>query len=830
MTRRFAFISSRTIFRAGVVGAASILLFAMSMAPSFAAGDEGDVDVTNTETVQVLMDATADVENKRVYEQTALTGSGAVSFANPISESGLRNLDGFDGFDIKDGKQHVDASVDGYKRFRSVSSHTKDLPVDISVEYFLDGEPVEPGDVVGESGNLEVKYRVENMTGKTQTVTYPDGHGKTTETKEEVVIPMVGQLTTTLPASFTDVASDESNSAGDGRGGTKLSFTMTLFPPIGSSVAEFGYTAKIKDGVIPPANVNALPVNPLKSPSFKGGAASYEGGAESGQELTAGATEIDQNLLRLRDGAQELLAGLIKLRDGSRTLSAGLNNEAVPGAKKIGDGAGKLRDGTGKLNAGASKLADGTGRLNKGANKLADGAGRLEDGLNTAGEKAPALIDGLKQIKDGLQQVDNGLKKMGNKVGKGGKQLSEGITQLKAGIGTKSDDTTLLGGITTLRKAIKNQMIPGLDEALDPEDGIPASQQELECAANILYKLTDASAPKVTCQKPQVNAMVNLSAGQVIGVPAVILGDGLPGQPGMATQLEEAATGEDGLPKLKAGLEKLRAGLRDQALPGLAKISCGLDNMSMKDVCDPKAPGLLQGLKLVDAGVTKLVSGVVEGVGEGDDTAEDGTLRGGVNALQGGNQRIVDGGKALLDGLDKLSAGAGRLDGGAQKIAGGTGKLDAGAGKIADGADRLNEGAGRLEGGIFRLVDGLVAAADGASRIADGLDKAAEGGQKLPEGVQKLSNKGTKKLMEAGNSTATDYGQKYAVIEAGAQRAQTAAMAYGAPDGAVGMTAYQFELDGATGEGSRNTGRGVAALALFAIGGGVAMFRRRVLA
>ena len=41
--------------------------------------------------------------------------------------------------------------------------------------------------------------------------------------------------------------------AGDGKGGTKLSFTMTLFPPIGSDTATFGYTAEIADGVVPRA-------------------------------------------------------------------------------------------------------------------------------------------------------------------------------------------------------------------------------------------------------------------------------------------------------------------------------------------------------------------------------------------------------------------------------------------------------------------------------------------------------------------------------------------------------------------------------------------------
>ena len=170
---------------------------------------------------------------------------------------------------------------------------------------------------MGKSGTLEVRYRVTNTTGIEKDVVFEDGLGAQKTSRESVVIPMVGSLTTILPSDFTKVSSAEANAAGDGRGGTKLSFTMTLIPPIGNDTASFGYTAQITDGAIPKATLSALPVDPLQSPSFKGGAASYEDGAETGKELTAGATEIDANVLKLRDGARDLVVGILKLQDGA---------------------------------------------------------------------------------------------------------------------------------------------------------------------------------------------------------------------------------------------------------------------------------------------------------------------------------------------------------------------------------------------------------------------------------------------------------------------------------------------------------------------------------
>ena len=234
--------------RVAAVSATTALVGMLAAAPAVAT--EGDVQVVNTETVQVYTDATVAIDTKRIYEQLAVTGNGAVELSNPIETDGLRNLDGFGGFDVKDGQQVAELTVDGEQRLRTVSDYTGDLPLDVQVRYFLDGEPVEPGDVVGESGKLEVKYTVKNVTGVEQEVTFDDGKGGMVTKTVEVPIPMVGSLTTVAPPTFTNVESGEANMAGDGKGGTKLSFTMTLFPPIGSDTAEFGYTANISDGVV----------------------------------------------------------------------------------------------------------------------------------------------------------------------------------------------------------------------------------------------------------------------------------------------------------------------------------------------------------------------------------------------------------------------------------------------------------------------------------------------------------------------------------------------------------------------------------------------------
>ena len=436
-----------------------------------------------------------------------------MTVSDPVSPRNLRNLDGFGGFDVKNDRLVGTFDVDGERRVRTVSDFGKALPLKVRATYTLNGRTVQPGDVVGSDGTLGVHYVVQNVTGKQQDVSYDDGTGTKVTSSQDVVIPMVGSLTTTLPSGFTDVKSAEANMAGDGHGGTKLSFTMTLFGPIGSPTAEFGYTARVADGVVPPASISALPVSPLDSPSFKGGAASYKGGADTGATLTAGATQIDENVLKLRDGSATLLAGLLKLRAGADQLNTGLAGQAAPGANALATGAGQLKAGAAQLSGGAvaarngsTQLADGTGQLKTGADALAagarkvgdggalladktgeakagadqinDGAGQLKDGLDQASAKAPELIGGLEQVQTGLQQVDDGLAQLYGGIGQlpaKAKPLHDGIAQLQAGIGSVKDPASLAGGIDTIRGKIAEAVKAG--SSLDQlRGGVDASK------------------------------------------------------------------------------------------------------------------------------------------------------------------------------------------------------------------------------------------------------------------------------------------------------------------------------------------------------------------
>jgi putative membrane protein len=154
------------------------------------------------------------------------------------------------------------------------------------------------------------------------------------------------------------------------------------------------------------------------------------------------------------------------------------------------------------------------------------------------------------------------------------------------------------------------------------------------------------------------------------------------------------------------------------------------------------------------------------------------------------------------------------LSKGSSDLSKGVGDAAAGAGKLADGNKKIADGAGKL-------ANGLGDAADGSGQLADGLVQASDGAPQIVDGAQRLSTEGMGALTEAGKSTAQEFGSKYALIEAVNQRAADDGMAYGAPEGANGLTAYSLELAGENGESGRNMARGLGALAVFGLGAGL---------
>ncbi|MGN6245271.1 MAG: hypothetical protein ACTHQ3_16580 [Motilibacteraceae bacterium] len=871
----------KAVLVTGAGGVAGLLALAGPLSAAVAQNGGSPV-VTTSQTVKVQLDAQGKPGKAYLFTQVEAHGTGQASVQVPTSTSGLRNLDGFGGANVKDGRASYAFTVNGTAQQRTVANFTKSLPVSVEVAYTLDGKPVAAKDLAGRSGLLGVTYRVKNVSATPTEITYQDGSGKTVSETVDVVTPYVGQLQLDLPASFDDVRTtdDRADQAGNGRGGNLLAWTMVLFEPIGQVEQTFGFTAQVKDAALPAAHIQLLPVVPSRHPELKFGQDGFESGARTGRDLTAGATEIDANLLKLQAGASELLAGLSQLQDGANQLHDGLAAQALPGAQQLSAGLGQARagaqqlsdglsDGIPQLVAGAKQLAAGGRQVSGGAQQLSGGLDQLSTAFYNPGEKD--LTSGSQDLSAGLSLLAGGLTQLNDASSglpaakAGAAALASGVQQILAGVGKSGDPSTaatLYGGVAGLKDGINTKLLPGVDAlraaVYSTSSSAPGAYQKLGCAATILTDVINGtgtgSPARVNTPDPcYYDATKNPGAK----VPYLAgLTDTLIAAPDTYELSKTTTTGVRD--QLLASLSTILAPGDTTTTPnpttllgGLNAVKGGLSNpfCDKTKPTDPANPcGLLQGLELLETGFGQIRAGLSSGSTAKPGLAEGLTqLMAGLDAAIGGVGQLSTGASSANTGAGDLAEGIAQAGDGVEQLKVGAHQLADGAGQLADGltgqflpgvqkltaaqqgASDLADGLVKLDDGGKQLASGLSDAADGSTQLADGLAQAKAGDQQIVDGAGQLSAQGTKALVAAGQDAAKSYGREFAVMQALNEKGKNA-MPYGQPVGATdARAAYDLSIEpvghvGAT----NNAARGGIALAVLAAGALLASGLRRV--
>jgi putative membrane protein len=785
--------------------------------------------VVNREVVQAELHSDGTLDVARLFSQLSVVGHGTVHLADPVSGKGLRNLDGFGTPTVRDGKALYTIHVDGSASRRTVSDFTKALPVTVEAAYTLGGKPVKAKDIVGKTGDVSATYRISNVSGTPTTITWKDGKGASHSETIDLVTPMVGQVRTILPGSFTDLVTPSADVAADGRGGTVLTYSMVLFQPIGEQTQTFTWSGHVRHGQVPPVTIEIVPVAPSAKPELNTGVVGYRDGAAQATELTAGAGQIDANLLKLQGGAGQLLDGLTKLAAGAAQLRDGLTHKIAPGATSLASGAEDAKAGTAKLSSGLGDLSDGAGDLSDGLGEAKTGSSALSAGLASADDGAAALADGIAEILAGVQGLPTALQ-----ADPDYQQLLGALTSVQAGIGTASDvtPTTLLGGLNLLGYGLRSPLgtagcdqtaAPGTATACGAADAVELVQEQLAAAvatggsldqliaaAQGAYALSGCTVPPTgTTPVAGVLPPSSLTPGTACYlIASLAYGLGLPA--GIVTPTDlgglKAQTG-----RASSTLQAVFAGVDASIIPGIDAVKAGLSNPAC-NLADPTNPANPCGIKevqaLVSAGIGQLVTAI---------SAE----------LSGVLTQAKAGADQLSAGMAQLSAGGAQLDGGLGQLADGGVQLADGAAEAADGAGQLDEGLGKISSGAGRLSGGLDNAAAGSRDLADGLDKAKSGDAQVVDGAGQLRSQGTSKLVAGGNDTAGENAKKYAQLVALGDKAADGALPYGAPEGATGSAAYQLTLAAATSSSHDNTSRGVAAFVLLGLACAVSWFLSR---
>ena len=518
--------------------ASMVVLFGVTWAPAAEAPAGGQPNtVLDYEAMFVSLDPDGSARNVQFVDTLNVVGNGAVQITDATPTADFRNRSGTGGTEVGENRVTWDATIDGSAEL--VSSGTPDVPPPLSMlaTYHVNGERVEPDNLVGADGAIEMFFDITNTTSQPQTITYEDGSGRELTAQEDVPIPLAAQIQLVLPrGDISGVEAEGAEIVTEPNGDLLVVWNTVFMPPVGSLTQTFSvHVRQAEDFRLGEFRVIGSPISPSQR-EYTSYASDVLGG-DNADALSAfsGATQIGENLDAVHEGSLELLDGMKQLLAGSQELTTGLGRAA--------SGSGELASGLGDASEGSGLISGGLASLQSGLSKILAGLKQLKAGL-------PAAQTGTAGIQAIAASLDENLTNMLTGV--------NGIVSLATNLNTLGFDPTgcvggaacaLTGGGPTIK-----QIAQGVAA------GIPSIQA---C-------LTGAGTP--CAGNPSISSI----AGQIsAGVDDALAGLGSAGNPN--TLIGGTTAALNGTGQLLDGSKELFAGLQ-RAASGAGELASGLND------------------------------------------------------------------------------------------------------------------------------------------------------------------------------------------------------------------------------------------------------------
>lgn len=481
----------------------------MAMAANTANTKDSSSSVSKEETVYVNADASGNPQEITVSNWLKNAGSES----NVEDQSDLTNIKNVKGDEtFSENGDSLTWNTDGSDIYYQGQSN-KDLPVSVKFTYLLDGQEMQPQDLVGKSGHLQIKIQYTNNEKKSAKV---DGKNET------IYSPFVMLTAMILPDdTFSNVTIDNGKVISDGsrnivvgvgmpglKDSLKLD-TIDLSADDDKNSEDKTLDIDIPDSVSIEADVTDFSMSSsltvalsdlLKDIDFDDDSA-LDDIKDALDDLTDAATQLVDGTSDLYDGVEELDEkygefddGVKELRDGTHDLSDGVG-DLTDGVNKLADGAKQLQSGSGDLASGAKTLDDGAGKLQSGSKDLVSGVSQLASGATSLQSGAGQLQSGAGQLQSGAAQLQSGAGTLQSGIN----DYTSGVDLLNAGIQANlSSDSELntkvsqfAQGINTLAAGV-NSYTAGTDSLADGVSAYVAGEQQLSQGAQALTQIQGA--------------------------------------------------------------------------------------------------------------------------------------------------------------------------------------------------------------------------------------------------------------------------------------------------------------------------------------------------
>lgn len=634
-----------------------------------------EAEASKDETVYVLAGADGTVQ-KIIVSDWIKNAMAADSLEDKTELSDIENIKGNESFTLGGDNSCVwDAQGNDIYYQGNIE---KELPVQMSVCYTLDGQAIAPEALAGQSGHVTIRFDYQNMQYEEVLL-----DGKT----EKIYVPftmLTGMLLDT--EVFRNVTISNGKLINDG---DRIAAVGIAFPGLQEDLAISKEKLDIPDYVEISADVENF---------------------EMGMTMTLATTElfgaIDSDKLdlhELSDAMAELTDAMDQLMDGSSQLYDGLCTLL----EKSGD----LVSGINKLAEGAAQLKAGAESLDSGAARLQAGAAQLSSGLNTLNANSSSLNGGARQVFSSLLSMAN-------------TQLSEAGLSVPAltidnyasvldGVIASLDDTAVyqaaLEQVTATVNANRGMIEEKVTEAVQ-------AQVEAEVSAQVTAAVQETVTQAVHENEAQFRAAV---IQQALGMTVEEYKAAI--EAGLVTQEQQDA--------VNAAVEAAMQAEIDARMQR-EEIQAQINAVTQQTVGEQMQSDEIQALI---ASNTELQ--VQQAISE---AMSSDAVQAQLSAAAEGAKSVIalksslDSYNAFYLGLITYTSGVSSAAAGANELKTGADALKAGTSELSAGAAELLQGIQTMKDSAPALVDGITQLRDGSMELSDGLKQFNE------EGIQKL--------------------------------------------------------------------------------------------
>lgn len=664
--------------------------------------------ISKDETVYVLTGADGSVK-KIIVSDWLKNELGSASVADKSDLSDIENVKGDESYTINGDNMTVwDAQGNDIYYQGNIQ---KELPVGLSVRYYLDGKSVSPEELKGKSGKVTIRFDYENRQYETVQIN---------GVNQRIYVPFAMLTGMILDNdTFQNVQITNGKLVNDG---DRTVVVGLAFPGLQENLNLSRDDLSIPDSVEITADVTNFSLGMTVTLACN--------------DLFSQLGDVDLTSLDSTSALDQLTGAMDQLLSGSSSLYEGLST---------------LLDKSGELVSGVEELAQGAAAIKSGADSVDDGAAQLKAGLAD-------LSSGLNTLSANSESLNSGAKQVFNSL------LETAATQIRAK-GLNVPDLTIENYAEEL-----NALIKSLDETTVYETALKQVTDAVEAQRPVItQKVTEAVRQQVETKvaaavRQQVTEEVTAAVQQQVTatvtdtVQQQVAEQVIQAAANMSKADYDAAVAAGIIPQqtqdavnaaiqAQMGSEAVQSKIAENVSAQMAseavhsKITENIDTQISSEAVQATIT------ENTDAQLqTEAIQATIQQQTElqvqkaiSENMASDAVQSQLKKASEGAQTLIAL--KASLDDYNTFYLGLLTYTGGVDDAAAGANALYAGADQLKDGTAQLRAGAAQLYNGVLQLQDGTPALVSGVTQLKDGAMQLSEGLQQFNrDGIQKLVN------------------------------------------------------------------------------------------